>query len=71
MIVGVATEAGIEPTVRDEAGLGYFSVIFVDACGGGHEEAAKRSIESLTFSGDPFVADTETICGILRSNRKT
>jgi nicotinamidase-related amidase len=58
MIVGVATEAGIEPTVRDEAGLGYFSVIFVDACGGGHEEAAKRSIESLTFSGDPFVADT-------------
>jgi nicotinamidase-related amidase len=71
IIVGVATEVGIEPTVRHGADLGYFPVIVVDACGGGHEEAAKRSIESLRFSGDAIVTDTETICGILQNNCKT
>ncbi len=71
IIVGVATEVGIEPTVRHGADLGYFPVIVVDACGWGHEEAAKRSIESLRFSGDAIVTDTETICGILQSNRET
>jgi len=70
IIVGVATEVGIEPTVRHGADLGYFPVIVVDACGDGHEEAAKRSIESLKFSGDAIVTDTETICGILQNNYK-
>ena len=67
IIVGVATEVGIEPTVRHGADLGYFPVIVLDACGAGHEEAAKRSIESLRFSGDAIVTDTETICGILQN----
>ena len=71
MIVGVATEVGIEPTVRHGADLGYFPVIVLDACGAGQEEAAKRSIESLRFSGDAIVTDTETICGILQNNRET
>ena len=71
IIVGVATEVGIEPTVRHGADLGYFPVIVVDACGAGHEEAAKRSIESLRFSGDAIMTDTETICGILQNNRET
>ncbi|PYJ43996.1 MAG: cysteine hydrolase [Verrucomicrobia bacterium] len=71
MIVGVATEVGIEPTVRHGADLGYFPVIVLDACGAGHEEAAKRSIESLRFSGDAIMTDTETICGILQNNRET
>jgi nicotinamidase-related amidase len=71
IIVGVATEVGIEPTVRHGADLGYFPVIVLDACGAGHEQAAKRSIESLRFSGDAIMTDTETICGILQSNRKT
>jgi len=69
IIVGVATEVGIEPTVRHGADLGYFPVIVVDACGGGHEEAAKRSIESLRFSGDAILTDTQTICGILQKHR--
>jgi len=71
IIVGVATEVGIEPTVRHGADLGYFPVIVVDACGGGHEEAAKRSIESLRFSGDAILTDTQTICGILQKHRGT
>jgi len=70
IIVGVATEVGIEPTVRHGADLGYFPVIVVDACGAGDEEAAKRSIESLRFSGDAIVTDMETICGILQNNHE-
>src|SRR5258708_1346792 len=51
-IVGVAMEVGIEPTVRHAADLGYIPVVVTDACGAGHEEAAQRSIASLTFAGD-------------------
>src|SRR6266478_3014332 len=66
IIVGVATEIGIEPTVRHGTDLGYIPVFVTDACGGGNEEAAKRSIENLKFMGDAFVTDTETICTIFR-----
>ena len=66
IIVGVATEIGIEPTVRHGADLGYIPVFVNDACGAGDEEAAKRSVENLKFMGDAFVTDTETICATLR-----
>jgi biuret amidohydrolase len=66
IIVGVATEIGIEPTVRHGADLGYIPVVVTDACGAGNEEAAKRSIESLKFASDAIMTDTETICAVLR-----
>jgi nicotinamidase-related amidase len=66
IIVGVATEIGIEPTARHGADLGYIPVLVTDACGAGNEEAAKRSIESLKFTGDTLMTDTETICQVLR-----
>ena len=66
IIVGVATEIGIEPTARHGADLGYIPVLVTDACGAGNEEAANRSIESLKFAGDAIITDTETICGVLR-----
>ena len=66
IIAGVATEIGIEPTVRHGADLGYIPVLITDACGAGNEEAAKRSIESLKFAGDALITDTETICDVLR-----
>jgi len=66
IIVGVATEIGIEPTARHGADLGYIPVLVTDACAGGNEEAAKRSIDSLKFAGDAFITDTETICNVLR-----
>ena len=66
IIVGVATEIGIEPTVRHGADLGYIPVLVTDACGAGNEEAAKRSIEGLKFAGDALITDTETICQVLR-----
>ena len=66
IIVGVATEIGIEPTSRHGADLGYIPVLITDACGAGNEAAAKRSIESLKFAGDALITDTETICDVLR-----
>src|ERR671935_3032822 len=66
IIVGVATEIGIEPTARHGADLGYIPVLVTDACGAGNDEAAKRSIESLKFAGDALITDTETICQVLR-----
>jgi biuret amidohydrolase len=67
IIVGVAIEIGIEPTVRHGADLGYIPVFVTDACGSGDEEAAKRSIESLKFAGDTLITNTETICRVLRN----
>ncbi len=66
VVVGVATEVGIEPTARHGSDLGYIPVLITDACGAGNEEAAKRSIESLKFAGNTLVSDTETICAVLR-----
>src|SRR3989475_11609397 len=67
IIVGVATEIGIEPTARHGADLGYIPVLVTDACGAGDEEAAKRSIESLKFTGDALITDTEKICDVLQN----
>src|SRR2546423_3053133 len=66
IVVGVATEIGIEPTVRHGADFADTPVLVTDACGAGNEEVAKRSIESLKFAGDALITDTETICDVLR-----
>ena len=65
-ICGIATEVGIEPTVRHGADLGYIPVVVEDACGAGDEEAGKRSLESLRFAGDAIFTDTATISALLR-----
>ena len=64
-IVGVATEVGIEPTARHAADLGYIPVVVTDACGAGHEEAARRSLAGLEFTGDAILTDVATICSAL------
>jgi biuret amidohydrolase len=65
VIVGVAIEIGIDPTIRHGADLGYIPVFVADACGAGEEAAANRSIENFKFIGDAFITDTETICSFL------
>lgn len=70
VIVGVAIEIGIDPTIRHGADLGYIPVFVGDACGAGNEEAARRSIENFKFIGDAFITDTKTICGIFRNGTK-
>lgn len=65
-IVGVATEVGIEPTVRHSLDLGYFPVLVTDACGAGHAEAGRRSLQTLAFAGGSLQTDTDTICAAMR-----
>jgi biuret amidohydrolase len=71
IIVGVATEIGIEPTARHGADLGYIPVIVTDACGAGDANAAKRSIESLKFAGDALITNAETICQVFQKQSGT
>ena len=62
LIAGVATEIGIEPTVRHAADLGYLPILIEDACGAGHAEAGERAIASMRFMGDAlFTTTAETI----------
>jgi nicotinamidase-related amidase len=67
-VTGIAMEIGIEPTVRHAADLGFVPVVVTDACGAGHADAAKRSLESLAFAGDAWFTDTATFCRLIRRN---
>ncbi len=65
VIVGIAMEIGIEPTVRQGADLGYIPVVVKDACGFGHGDAATRSLASLEFAGDALLTTADTFCSQL------
>jgi nicotinamidase-related amidase len=65
IIVGVATEIGIEPTVRHGADLGYIPIVVTDACGAGDPEAGERALASLRFMGDAFFTTVEELGAIL------
>jgi nicotinamidase-related amidase len=56
-IVGVATEIGIEPTVRHAGDLGFIPLVVTDACAAGDAEAGERSVEMLRFLGDALLTD--------------
>jgi nicotinamidase-related amidase len=66
IIIGVATEIGIEPTVRHGADLGYIPIVVTDACGAGHDDAGERSIASMRFMGDAIVTDIADLTAALR-----
>jgi nicotinamidase-related amidase len=65
-VCGIATEIGIEPTVRHGADLGYVPVVVVDACGAGNEDAARHSLELLDHAGDAIITDTGNISVLFR-----
>jgi nicotinamidase-related amidase len=65
IVVGVATEIGIEPTVRHGADLGYVPIVVADACGAGHQDAGERAMATIRFIGDAIVTDTKTILDVL------
>jgi nicotinamidase-related amidase len=70
LIVGVAMEVGIEPTVRHGADLGYIPIVVTDACGCGHAEAAERATASLRYAGDALFTDVAEICDVLQKRRR-
>ena len=65
-IVGVATEIGIEPTVRHAGDLGFVPVVVTDACAAGNAEAGTRALEALAFLGDAFLTDVAGFRDALR-----
>ena len=56
-VVGVATEIGIEPTVRHAGDLGFIPVLVTDACAAGNAEAGARTMEALRFLGEAMLTD--------------
>ena len=69
LIVGVATEIGIEPTVRHGADLGYLPIVVTDACGAGHAEAGERALASMRYMGDAFFTHVAEIRDLLARAR--
>ena len=65
IIAGVATEIGIEPTVRHGSDLGYIPSVVADACGAGHADAGDRALASVAFIGDAILTDVRTIETVL------
>jgi biuret amidohydrolase len=69
IIVGIALEVGIEPTVRHAMDLGYIPIVVTDACGSRDKTAARRAVDSLAFAGGSLQTDVSTICAVLRGAR--
>jgi nicotinamidase-related amidase len=65
IIVGIATEIGIDPTVRHGADLGFIPVVVEDACFPGHEEAGARSLANMRFMGDAMLCTTDQLANAL------
>jgi biuret amidohydrolase len=65
IIAGVATEIGIEPTIRHGTDLGYIPIVVTDACGAGHADAGDRALASAAFLGDAILTDVRTIQTVL------
>lgn len=68
VIVGVAMEIGIEPTIRHRADLGYIPLVVADACGFGHAEAGRRALDAIDYVGDALLTDTNTICSLWQTS---
>lgn len=60
-ICGIATEIGIDPTVRHGADLGLVPIVIRDACGAGHHEAGERSMDNIAFMGDAILTGVDGI----------
>jgi nicotinamidase-related amidase len=69
VIVGIALEVGIEPTVRHATDLGYVPVVVIDACGSRDKAAAKRALDSLAFAGGSLQTNVKTVCELFRRPR--
>jgi nicotinamidase-related amidase len=72
VIVGIALEVGIEPTVRHGMDLGYIPLVVTDACGQGNSAAADRSLAALGFAGGSLQCESSAVTEVLRrtSERK-
>jgi biuret amidohydrolase len=66
VIVGIALEVGIEPTVRHGMDLSYIPVVVTDAYGYGNSAAADRSLATLAFAGGSIQCDCAAVIEVFR-----
>jgi len=66
VIMGIALEVGIEPTVRHGADLGYIPIVVTDACAVGDRAAGDRALAQLASFGDALLTDTGKIIELFR-----
>ena len=70
VMVGIALEIGIEPTVRSATDAGFVPVVLTDACGWGNPAAGERSLETMRFIGEAIVTDVKTfVAGLAGGGR--
>jgi biuret amidohydrolase len=67
IIAGIATEVGIEPTVRHGVDLNLIPVIAADACGSRNQELKDRSMSIMRETGEVVVSTVDEICSNLQS----
>lgn len=65
VMVGIALEIGIEPTVRSATDLGFVPVVLTDACGWGNKAAGERALVTMKFVGEAILTDTKAFVGAL------
>lgn len=58
VIVGIALEIGIEPTVRHALDLGYIPIVVADLCGSRTEELHANSLRTLSETGEVIVTSS-------------
>jgi nicotinamidase-related amidase len=66
VICGIATEIGIEPTVRHGSDLGFIPIVVEDACGAGEHEAGVRALEGMRFIGDAMICKVDDLAAAWR-----
>jgi nicotinamidase-related amidase len=66
VICGIATEIGIEPTVRHGADLGFIPVVVEDACGAGEQAAGERALAGMRFIGDAMLCKLDELAAAWR-----
>jgi nicotinamidase-related amidase len=65
IIVGIALEVGIEPTVRHGLDLNYIPIIVSDLCGAKTDEARVRSLDNLRATGEVIEASSSELIALL------
>jgi biuret amidohydrolase len=67
IIVGIALEIGIEPTVRHGLDLNYIPIVVSDLCGSKTEEVKRRSLATLEDTGEVIQVKAAEILGCLKA----
>jgi biuret amidohydrolase len=70
-ICGIALEIGIEPTTRHATDLGFVPIVLEDACGAGHPEAGRRTLETIRYTGEALVTSVDDFAARLARSPAT